>query len=585
MGGRTPEPEAPLPPPVGPSPVSAAALGLVLFVALIANGRPIGSGDARPTERVAASLAQEGNLDLDEYPDVEEPFAHQVGPHRVSIYPIGSAVFAVPLFLAARPLFVLDETGMALAGKWGASLFSAAAAALLYLAIGRRRPHREAMWTAVVFALGTSVWSTSQALWQHPAALLFLSAALLCMVRAESDDRWAGRAGLPLALAMAARYADIALVTVLAIGVAVRWPRRIAHLVACAAPVAVLVLAYHWAYFGSPLRQGLTPRFSAPWGEGHLGLLVSPGKGLFVFTPIALIAVAGLVRALRYDDRVLAATCGAAALAHWLFVGRWAEWHGGESWGPRLMTDALPLLFLFLPDGYDLVPRLTVALGVLSVAVQALGAFAYDYRWERLRQRPVSAEHPELWDVPRSPIAFYAARRLVLFALPRIADGKVEILEHPVVLGGAHGSRVAFPGDRLRVEGTDETMQDVHEDRGARVQDGRLRLRGRWDGLFLRATDEARKRSLELRVDGDGTGTLYVGERSFWSPSVRWTTYPMSGRFHVRHPYTYATSGGGDLVVTLGRAAGSADIDSVALVPRSEPEGKVFKLGGESPKP
>src|SRR6185503_2295728 len=123
--------------------------------------------------------------------------------------------------------------------------------ALLYLAIGRRRPHREAMWTAVVLALGTSLWSTSQALWQHPAAVLSLTAALLCMVRAESDDRWAGRAGVPLALAVAARYADIALVTVLAIGIAVRWPRRIAHLVMWAAPVAVLVLAYHWAYFGS----------------------------------------------------------------------------------------------------------------------------------------------------------------------------------------------------------------------------------------------------------------------------------------------------------------------------------------------
>jgi hypothetical protein len=349
-------------------------------------------------------------------------------------------------------------------------------------------------------------------------------------------------------------------------------------------PVAALVFAYHWAYFGSPLRQGLAPRFSAPWGEGHLGLLVSPGKGLFVFTPIALIAVVGLVRALRYDDRALAATCGAAVLAHWVFVGRWAEWHGGESWGPRLMTDALPLLFLFLPDGYDLAPRLTVALGVLSVAIQALGAFAYDYRWERLRQRPVAAEHPELWDVPHSPIVFYATRRLIILALPHIADGKAEIRDHPIVLGGARGSRVTFSGDGLRVDGADETMQDVHEDRGARVQDGRLRLRGRWDGLFLRATEGARKRNLELRVDGDGSGVLYVGERSFWS-AVRWTTYPMSGRVHLRHPYSYATSGGGDILITLGRAAGSADIDAVALVPRGEPEGKVFKLGGESPKP
>ncbi len=526
MGGRTPEPEEPLPPPVGPSQVSAVLLGLVLFVALVANGRPIGSGDARPTERVAASLVHERRLDLDAYPDVEEPFARQVGAHRVSIYPIGSALLAAPVFAIARALFALDETGLALAGKWAASLFSAAAAALLYLAIGRRRPHREALWTAAVFALGTSVWSTSQALWQHPAAVLGLSAALLCMVRAEADDRWAGRAGLPLAFAVAARYADIALVAALAIGIAVRWPRRIPQLAAWAMPVATLVLAYHWAYFGSPWRQGLPAggRFSAPWGEGHLGLLVSPGKGLFVFTPIALMA---------------------------------------------------PLLFLFLPDGYDLAPRLTVALGVLSVAIQVLGAFAYDYRWERLRQRPVAATHPELWDVSHSPIAFYATRRLVIFALPRIADGRVEIREHPIVLGGAHGSRLAFAGDRLRVFGADETMQDVHEDRGARVQDGRLRLRGRWDGVSLRATEDARKRNLELRVDGEGNGVLYVGERSFWSPSVRWTTYPMSGRFHVRHPYSYATSGGPDLVITLGRASGAADIDSVALVPRGEPEGVI----------
>jgi len=72
---------------------------------------------------------------------------------------------------------------------------------------------------------------------------------------------------------------------------------------------------------------------------------------------------------------------------------------------------------------------------VLRWPWQALGAFAYDYRWERLRQRPVTSEHPGLWDVPHSPIVFYAARRLSSSALPRFADGRAEILEHPIVLG------------------------------------------------------------------------------------------------------------------------------------------------------
>jgi hypothetical protein len=574
MGVRTPPDEAPYesPPRFGPSPLSAILLGAVLFVALVSNGRPIGAADARPTERVAASLVQQGNLDLDEYPEVEEPFARMVGDHRVSIYPVASAVLAAPLFAAARAAFPLDENGLALAGKWAASLFAAAAAVLLYLAVGRRRTQRDALWTAVVFALGTTVWSTSQALWQHPAAVLGLSGALLCLVRAEEDEAWAARAGLPLALAAAARYADVLLVAVLAIGIAIRWPRRLLGLAVWGAPIVVLVLLYHWAYFGSPLAQGLptTGRFSAPWGEGHLGLLISPAKGLFVFTPIALVAVAGLVRALRHEERALAATCLVGAIAHWLLVGRWAEWHGGESWGPRMMTDALPLLFLFLPDGYDLAPRLAVALGVLSVAVQSLGAFAYDYRWERLRQRPVAAVHPELWDVAHSPILFYAERRVLLLAAPKIALGKVEIREYPIVIGGGRGSRVTFAGDGLRVDGSEDTLEDVHEERGARVQDGRLRLRGRWDGLFARVPPAARARTLELRVAGEGHGTLFVGERSFWGPSVRWTAYPIQGRFQVRHPYAAATAGGPDLVVTLGRAAGTADLESVALVPPRE---------------
>jgi hypothetical protein len=107
---------------------------------------------------------------------------------------------------------------------------------------------------------------------------------------------------------------------------------------------------------------------------------------------------------------------------------------------------------------------------------------------------------------------------------------------------------------------------------GAQVDEGYLRLRGRRDGLFLRVTPEARLRRLELRVNGHGEGTLYVGERSFWSNKTRFREYPMSGAFRIRHPYLFADSGGSDLVITLGRDTGTASIDSVTLVPPSEPE-------------
>jgi hypothetical protein len=488
---------------------------------------------------------------------------------------VASAVLAAPVFAFAQAMFAMDETGTALAGKWAASLFTAVAAALVFVVVGRRHPHVEAFWTALVFALGTSMWSTSQALWQHPAAVLALSVALLFLSLASRDPAWAGRAGLPLALAVAARHADVALVAVLAVAVAARWPRQVPRLIAWGAPVVLLALAYQWVYFGSPLAHGFTgsaSRFAEPWGRGHLGLLVSPAKGLFVFTPIAALALAGVWRAVRTGERFLPLTLLAAAAAHWLLVGFWSEWHGGRAWGPRLMTDALPLLFVFLPEGLDLAPRLGTGLAAASVAVQALGAFAYDYRWERLYQHTGADLTASLWDPVRSPIPFYAGRRVLTVALPRVREGRVTIREHPLVAFGPEGSRVRFTGESPAVTGSEATLGDVHLERAARVEDGRVRLRARWDGVFLRVTPGARLRRLELRLRGRGQGLLYVGERSFWSEGTRWTPYTVSGAFALRHRYHYPESGGPDLTVTVGTGGGDVWLESLALVPPGEPE-------------
>jgi hypothetical protein len=573
-----PEPTAA---PLGPPLSSFVAVVLGLFVVLVSNGRPIGAGDTRPTERVAASLVQQGNFDLDEYPEVEPPFARETGGHRLSIYPVLSAVLAAPVFAAARALFVLDETGTALAGKLAASLLSALAAGVLFLSVGQRHAGDDATGTAMVFALGTSVWSTSQALWQHPAAVLFLSIAILFMLKAEYEPVWGGRAGLPLALAVAARHADVALVGVLALGFVLRWPRRLPWLLVWAAPAVAFVLLYQWAYFGSPLRHGFTGRldgFSEPWGVGHLGLLVSPAKGLLVFTPVVLVAVVGLARAFLRGERALAATLGAAALAHFVLMGRWKEWHGGECWGPRLLTDALPLAFVFLPEGAAVLKGLAVLLAAVSIGVQALGAFAYDYRWERLYEREPQTASRALWDVARSPIPFHLEERVLIFAMPGVRSKKAFVREHRVVVAAPSGSRVSFAGEGPVVSGAEAVFGDVHLLRGARVDGDRLRLRGRWDGLFLRVRPGARARRLELRIAGNGRGTLYVGERTFWSDAPSWTAYPMTGEVRARHPYYYPESGGADVTITLGRAQGEADLVSIALVPPSEPENPI-RLG------
>ncbi len=584
MAGRTPPAEAPLLHRVfEPASSSAVVLGLVVLLALLANGRPIESGDTRSLSRTAGSLVQELDFDLDEYPDVEFPFAREIDGSTFSIYPALPAVMAAPAFFLARFAFDLDEDGAAFAGKLASSLFSAIAIAVFFLAVGRRHPVTDARWAALVLALGTSLWSTSQALWQHPAAALWLCVSLLFIARAEENDAWAGRAGLPLSLMVAARHADVALCVVLAVGIAVRWPRRLLALIAWAVPVVALVGLYQWLVFGAPWRHGFSDslgRFSEPWGVGQLGLLFSPGKGLYVFPPVALVGLVGLLRAWR-RERWLASTLGLAFLAHLAFIGRWREWHGGECFGPRLMTDAVPLLLFFAPEGLAKLQALGALLAALSIGVQTLGAFAYDGRWERLFQSqpaPRGAEglaaHPELWDPAASPIVFHGSRRVVLPSMPSIRDGRLTIRQHPLVLFGPTGSRFTFSGgkDEVVVQGADATASDIHLQRGAWCEEKRLRLRGRWDGLFLRVRPVARLRRLELRLFGHGKGTLYVGARSVWGAASSFKAYPVNGPFRIRHPYLYADSGGSDLLITTGRGGAVVSLDNVALVAPGDPD-------------
>ncbi len=161
---------------------------------------------------------------------------------------------------------------------------------------------------------------------------------------------------------------------------------------------------------------------------------------------------------------------------------------------------------------------------------------------------------------------------MVLLDAPAVDDGRLVIREHPTVVGGPAGSRARFAGEDVAVDGSDATIADAYLQRGARVVEGRARLRGRWDGLFLRVTERARARRLELRLAGAGRGTLYVGERTFWSAKTRWSTYPVSGAFRIRQPYFFPESGGGDLTITIGKSPGEVDLESVSLVPPGEPE-------------
>jgi hypothetical protein len=202
--------------------------------------------------------------------------------------------------------------------------------------------------------------------------------------------------------------------------------------------------------------------------------------------------------------------------------------------------------------------------------VQALGAFAYDGRWDRLHRGPEGELGAAAWDLGECPIALQARERVAHLARPGLEGRRLVQRERVVAPSGASGSFVSFGKRPVRPTGVDATLSAVRLEGGARVVGGRLELKTAGDGLAFRVPEGARPRRLELRVAGRGTGTLGLGESGLGG-ETRWRDRAVSGSFRARVPYHYPESGGADLRLAL-RAGGPVALDSVALVPPSEPE-------------
>ncbi|HEV7743466.1 MAG TPA: hypothetical protein VGO56_00600, partial [Pyrinomonadaceae bacterium] len=239
---------------------------------------------------------------------------------------------------------------------------------------------------ALAFAFGTNTWMiSSQALWQHGTGELMIALALLLAVARASPTRTALLGAV--CVFMAGNRPPDALIAG-AIILFVLWSRRRSALwllAGAAVPLAAL-LYYNLHFIGhvaggyALARVPVNKFFHLSW-SGLAGLLISPGRGLLIFTPFLVFLPVGLMQRLRTPgSRALAVALIFAVAAQFLLYSQ-ADWRGGVSWGPRWLTDLLPILvWMIAPAPLVLRSR---ARGVLilamaaSVVVQTIGAFWY----------------------------------------------------------------------------------------------------------------------------------------------------------------------------------------------------------------
>jgi len=152
-----------------------------------------------------------------------------------------------------------------------------------------------------------------------------------------------------------------------------------------------------------------TGRTFAIGAGGYLGLLVSPSRGLLIFSPVVLVALAGVGAAIRGRASRLEFWCVLAAAAQFLVYGSYSVWWGGHTFGPRYMIDVLPLLVplaaLTLVRQRSFVWNDLAALAFAwSVLVAATGAFCYPNDAWNTSPTDVDRDHARLWSIADNQI-------------------------------------------------------------------------------------------------------------------------------------------------------------------------------------
>jgi hypothetical protein len=370
------------------------------FLVYNSNFRLIGSGDTQATGVLPLSLLQQGNLYVDQFASLyigniwNVPYfiSFQKG-HWLSAYPVVIPILVAPLYIPLAWFFnhyhisydhLLALRLIEFMEKLSASFVASLSVIFLYLALCRLTSHSVAFGLALVYALASNTWViSSQALWQHGMAELLISLTLWLLLISDSSHRTLIGAGLASALVVANRPANLIVVAFLSLYVLHRFRSSSWRFFLLPPFVGTLFLSYNFFYFGTPTGvQGVHSGWSTPLLTGLAGLLVSPSRGLFIYTPWTLFSCWGMMQAWRSSyESPLFRYLSLGVIGEVLLYAKWGEWWGGTSFGPRFLTDILPLLIVLLLPVLQSIMRRRLVGAILAVtvfvafSVQVLGAY------------------------------------------------------------------------------------------------------------------------------------------------------------------------------------------------------------------
>ena len=278
---------------------------------------------------------------------------------------IGSALLSIPFYIVGK-LTGIPEYAVLLVNQ----IFGAATAVLVFLfsiALGYSR--RTSLGVSILYGLGTFAWPLAKQPFDHTIETFFILLSVYFIYRHVTGEKllYLLLSGFSLGFAFITRQTSILVIPPLFILMIVYYLKRynlkttakqtirdIILFSLAFLPFIGLSLWYNYYRFGSIFETGyqlIAERTGIDFFTGTSlltglrGFLISPGKGFFYYSPVAILFFFGIKSFFKRHFEL--SLCFILIIFSYLFfLSKNLYWHGDWAWGPRYILAITPFLII-----------------------------------------------------------------------------------------------------------------------------------------------------------------------------------------------------------------------------------------------